>query len=67
MAYAVLREGHSGGLELARELMDFVADRVAPYQRVREVHFIETMPVSAAGKILKTELRQRHSAPEQHD
>lgn len=66
VAYVVLRDGRRGGADLARELMDFVAERVAPYQRVREVHFIEALPVSAAGKILKTELRQRHSTSEQH-
>ncbi|MFE2989692.1 class I adenylate-forming enzyme family protein [Streptomyces sp. NPDC059262] len=61
VAYVVARPGHAAGAELARELTEFVAARVAPYQRVREIHFIEALPVSAAGKILKTELRQRHT------
>ncbi|MFC9614255.1 class I adenylate-forming enzyme family protein [Streptomyces sp. NPDC056938] len=61
VAYVVTRPGHAGGPELAAELMDFVAARVAPYQKVREVHFSDVLPTSTAGKILKTELRRRHT------
>lgn len=60
VAYVVLRAGHEPGPGLAKELMDFVAGHVAPYARVREVRFIEALPVSAAGKILKTQLRDRY-------
>lgn len=44
---------------LAQELMDWFAQRVLPYQKIREVHFVEALPTSAAGKVLKTELRAR--------
>jgi long-chain acyl-CoA synthetase len=54
VAYVVLRPGAEASVA---ELLDFVAARVAPYQRVRELHFLPALPVSAAGKILKTELR----------
>ncbi|WP_207892159.1 class I adenylate-forming enzyme family protein [Streptacidiphilus pinicola] len=54
VAYVVPRPGADAS---APELLDFVAARVAPYQRVRELHFLPSLPVSAAGKILKTELR----------
>ncbi|MEK0096929.1 AMP-binding protein [Streptomyces sp. A475] len=67
VAYVVARPGHVAGAELGRELTEFVAARVAPYQRVREIRFIEALPVSAAGKILKTELRQRHIVSPPHD
>jgi long-chain acyl-CoA synthetase len=40
------------------ELQGFVSERVVPYKRVREVHFVDTLPVSAAGKILRRELRR---------
>jgi acyl-CoA synthetase (AMP-forming)/AMP-acid ligase II len=41
----------------ADELMAFVADRVAPYKKVRAVEFIEQIPKSPAGKILRRVLR----------
>ncbi|MDI3419189.1 class I adenylate-forming enzyme family protein [Streptomyces luteolus] len=56
-AYVVLRPS---AMASAEELMAYVAERVAPYQRVRELHFVPALPVSAAGKILKTELRSQH-------
>jgi acyl-coenzyme A synthetase/AMP-(fatty) acid ligase len=43
----------------ADELMAYVADRVAPHKKVRLVEFIERIPKSAAGKILRNQLRGR--------
>ena len=40
----------------AEELMAFVADRVAPFKKVRAVEFVEKIPKSASGKILRREL-----------
>ncbi|ONI85930.1 hypothetical protein ALI144C_12560 [Actinosynnema sp. ALI-1.44] len=36
-----------------------VNDQVVPYKRLREVIVVDRIPVSAAGKILKRELRER--------
>ena len=41
------------------EIMDFVAERVAPYKRVRRVEFIEQIPKVPSGKILRRELVKR--------
>ncbi|MFD7867148.1 class I adenylate-forming enzyme family protein [Streptomyces sp. NPDC059783] len=60
VAYVVPRPSAVPGPDLARRLMDHVAERVAPYQKVREIHFVGDLPTSAAGKILKTELRRLH-------
>jgi long-chain acyl-CoA synthetase len=43
----------------ADEVMSAVNDQVVPYKRLREVRFVDQIPVTAAGKILKRELRQR--------
>ena len=37
----------------AQELMDWVAERVAPYKRVRLVEFTDSIPKSPSGKILR--------------
>ncbi|MCO1660966.1 AMP-binding protein [Pseudonocardia humida] len=41
----------------AEALMDWVAERVAPYKKVRAVEFVERIPKSPTGKILRRELR----------
>ena len=41
------------------QVMDFVAGQVAPYKKVRQVEFIEAIPKSASGKILRKDLRTR--------
>lgn len=53
-AFVVPAEGES---LTATEVMDFVAEQVAPYKKVRVVEFIEAVPKSAAGKILRKDLR----------
>jgi acyl-CoA synthetase (AMP-forming)/AMP-acid ligase II len=46
------------GAELTgAEVMEFVAGQVAPYKKVRQVAFIEAIPKSASGKILRKDLR----------
>src|SRR6202048_2393607 len=46
------------GAELTQdEVIAFVAGQVAPYKKVRQVEFIEAIPKSASGKILRKDLR----------
>ncbi|CAI0548229.1 unnamed protein product [Linum tenue] len=40
------------------EVMDFVAKQVAPYKKIRRVAFVNSIPKSPAGKILRRELVQ---------
>jgi acyl-CoA synthetase (AMP-forming)/AMP-acid ligase II len=42
----------------AEDVMAFVADRVAPYKKVRQIEFVTAIPRSASGKILRRELRR---------
>ena len=54
-AFVVKREGS----ELTeQQVIDFVAGQVAPHKKVREVEFIDAIPKSAAGKILRKDLRK---------
>jgi acyl-CoA synthetase (AMP-forming)/AMP-acid ligase II len=41
------------------EVLEFVAARVAPYKKIRAVEFLDAIPKSPAGKILRKELRRR--------
>jgi acyl-CoA synthetase (AMP-forming)/AMP-acid ligase II len=54
----VVRRPDAGDLSEG-EVMMYVAERVAPYKRVRQVTFIDTVPRAASGKILRRELRER--------
>ncbi|NKQ51380.1 4-coumarate--CoA ligase family protein [Amycolatopsis sp. K13G38] len=40
------------------ELMAYVAERVAPYKKVREIEFIDAIPKSPTGKILRRMLKR---------
>jgi acyl-coenzyme A synthetase/AMP-(fatty) acid ligase len=42
--------------------MAFVAERVAPYKKIRQLEFIEQIPKSASGKILRRLLVERDRA-----
>jgi acyl-coenzyme A synthetase/AMP-(fatty) acid ligase len=41
------------------ELMAFVAERVAPHKKVRQVEFVDEIPKAASGKILRRVLMER--------
>ncbi len=43
----------------AEELMDYVASRVAPFKKVRRIEFVEQIPKSPSGKILRRVLVQQ--------
>jgi acyl-CoA synthetase (AMP-forming)/AMP-acid ligase II len=43
----------------ADEIMDYIAARVAAYKKIRQVEFIDEIPKSASGKILRRFLRDR--------
>ncbi|EFJ32205.1 hypothetical protein SELMODRAFT_143817 [Selaginella moellendorffii] len=45
----------------SEEVMRYVADQVAPYKRIRRVSFLDKIPKSAAGKILRNELKKAAS------
>ncbi|RJQ10174.1 MAG: acyl-CoA synthetase [Bacillota bacterium] len=54
-AFVVLRPDKTA---TAEELMAFVAGRVAPYKKIRELEFISEIPMSHAGKPLRRQLRE---------
>jgi acetyl-CoA synthetase len=44
---------------LAEEIRAFVGERLAWYQAPREVLFVDELPLTATGKIIRRELRSR--------
>ncbi len=53
----------ASGADLSEDdVMGFVAERIAPHKKVREVEFVESIPKSASGKILRKDLRAREAA-----
>ncbi|KEP74177.1 AMP-dependent synthetase [Microbacterium sp. SUBG005] len=46
----------------AEDVMTFVAGHVAPHKKVRRVEFIDVVPKSTSGKILRKDLRAREAA-----
>ena len=61
-AYVVKQAGHED--LTAKAVAEFLAGRVAEYKRIDEerVEFVEAVPKSAAGKILRKELRAMEAA-----
>jgi acyl-CoA synthetase (AMP-forming)/AMP-acid ligase II len=58
VAFVALRDGFATGKKLEDELCAFVADRLTHYKQPRQVHFVDAVPKTASGKILRRELRK---------
>jgi long-chain acyl-CoA synthetase len=55
-AYVSLRGGAKAAEE---ELIEFVGEKVAGYKKIREVEFVDAIPRSLAGKVLRREFIER--------
>jgi acyl-CoA synthetase (AMP-forming)/AMP-acid ligase II len=63
-AFVVLKEQdrqQEAGIK-PEEIMAYVAERVAPYKKVRRLEFIDSIPKTASGKILRRMLVERERA-----
>jgi acyl-CoA synthetase (AMP-forming)/AMP-acid ligase II len=57
VAYVVPRPGAAVGTQ---EIMDYIGDQLATYKRPKEVVFVDALPTSSTGKVLKRELRKSY-------
>ncbi len=55
VAFIVLKQGMQA---TAEQLMNYCAQNVSAYKKIRQIIFKNQLPVSGAGKVLKTELRK---------
>jgi acetyl-CoA synthetase len=58
-AFIVPRPQAATGSALAEEIRAFVGRRLAWYQAPRDIVFVDELPLTATGKIIRRELRQR--------
>ena len=58
-AFIVLRDGQAPSPETAREIQQFVKERLAAHEYPREIEFTDSLPMTATGKIMRRELKAR--------
>jgi acetyl-CoA synthetase len=58
-AFIVLRSGYGPSGALAAEIQGFVRTRLSAHEYPREVAFIEQMPMTTTGKVIRRLLRQQ--------
>ena len=58
-AFVVLKHGVSASDALASEIQDFVKQRLSAHEYPREVAFIDDMPMTTTGKVIRRLLRER--------
>ena len=56
-AYVVARKGRAADAALAKELQDFVKQRIAPYKYPRAIEFASSLPRTETGKLQRYLLR----------
>jgi acetyl-CoA synthetase len=61
-AYVVLAQGFSGTPQLVEELQRHVRGKLAPYEYPKEIEFIDVLPMTTTGKVLRRVLRQQEEA-----
>ena len=58
-AFVVLSEGYHPSEELTKELQEHVKRQTAPYKYPRLIEYVDELPKTLSGKILRRELRKR--------
>ncbi|HET9904279.1 MAG TPA: acyl-CoA synthetase [Xanthobacteraceae bacterium] len=58
-AFVVLKPGHEASRELAADIQAFVKTRLSAHEYPREVAFIDAMPMTTTGKIIRRQLREQ--------
>jgi 4-coumarate--CoA ligase len=59
VAFVALCDNYTASQKTKDELCGFVSERLTSYKQPREVYFVDAVPKTASGKLLRRELRQR--------
>ena len=62
-AYIIPSDPQAASPELAREIQDFVKQRLAAHEYPRKVTFVDALPMTATGKIMRRELKTKSAGP----
>jgi len=57
-AFIVLKPEFKGKVN-ENDIIEWVRERIAPYKRIREVEFVDEIPKTASGKVLRRVLREK--------
>ena len=63
-AYVVLKPGAKTSAETLR---DFVRERLAGHSYPREIEFLDALPMTVTGKVIRKELKRRAAAEQEPD
>ncbi|AFM22965.1 acyl-CoA synthetase [Desulfomonile tiedjei] len=58
-AFIVLKQGTSPDIALENDIKNFVKTRLAAHEFPREIEFVDELPMTATGKIIRKELKRR--------
>ncbi|MCV9967570.1 AMP-binding protein [Pararhizobium sp. BT-229] len=58
-AYVVLKPGHVASADLAADIRDWVKTRLSMHEYPREIEFLDSLPLTTSGKVIRRILRDR--------
>jgi len=64
-AFVTITRDSEAGPELARQILAFAKERLAPYKRIRRIEFVTELPKTLSGKIRRVDLRGQEAARRQ--
>ena len=56
-AFIVLDDGYTESDDLVRQIQDHVRSRLAAHEYPRQIQFIDALPLTVTGKVIRRELR----------
>ncbi|BCX04572.1 MAG: acetyl-CoA synthetase [Candidatus Roseilinea sp.] len=64
-AFIVLHAGHAPSEALIRDIQQHVKTRLAAHEYPRQIEFVDSLPTTVTGKVMRRELRARRTRGEQ--